>query len=54
MNVSHLIHYLSFDPKVPGMQNPFDGTKRILHDGSGVKGLVHGLFFFKNFGLVFN
>ncbi|KAF3782512.1 Endoplasmic reticulum-Golgi intermediate compartment protein 3 [Nymphaea thermarum] len=35
VNVSHVIHDLSFGPKYPGIQNPLDGTKRILVDTSG-------------------
>lgn len=35
MNVSHMIHDLSFGPKYPGIHNPLDGTVRILHDTSG-------------------
>ncbi|KAL4194717.1 hypothetical protein AMTRI_Chr05g69930 [Amborella trichopoda] len=35
VNVSHEIHDLSFGPKYPGIQNPLDGTKRILRDASG-------------------
>ncbi|CAA7408923.1 unnamed protein product [Spirodela intermedia] len=36
VNVSHIIHDLSFGPKYPGIHNPLDGTARILHDTSGV------------------
>ncbi|CAA6671798.1 unnamed protein product [Spirodela intermedia] len=36
VNVSHIIHDLSFGPKYPGIHNPLDGTTRILHDTSGV------------------
>ncbi|KAJ8770388.1 hypothetical protein K2173_015002 [Erythroxylum novogranatense] len=36
VNVSHIIHDLSFGPKYPGIHNPLDGTVRILHDGSGI------------------
>ncbi|PON36242.1 Endoplasmic reticulum vesicle transporter, C-terminal [Parasponia andersonii] len=36
VNVSHIIHDLSFGPKYPGIHNPLDGTERILHDTSGV------------------
>ncbi|KAF2288809.1 hypothetical protein GH714_014410 [Hevea brasiliensis] len=36
VNVSHIIHDLSFGPKYPGLHNPLDGTTRILHDTSGV------------------
>lgn len=36
VNVSHIIHDLSFGPKYPGIHNPLDGTQRILHDTSGV------------------
>ena len=35
MNVSHIIHDLSFGPKYPGLQNPLDGITRILPDASG-------------------
>ncbi|XP_022740372.1 endoplasmic reticulum-Golgi intermediate compartment protein 3-like isoform X2 [Durio zibethinus] len=35
VNVSHMIHDLSFGPKYPGLHNPLDGTVRILHDTSG-------------------
>lgn len=35
VNVSHIIHDLSFGPKYPGIHNPLDGTERILHDESG-------------------
>ncbi|XP_019162314.1 PREDICTED: endoplasmic reticulum-Golgi intermediate compartment protein 3 [Ipomoea nil] len=35
VNVSHIIHDLSFGPKYPGIHNPLDGTERILHAGSG-------------------
>lgn len=35
VNVSHIIHDLSFGPKYPGIHNPLDGTERILHDASG-------------------
>ncbi|XP_004502082.1 uncharacterized protein [Cicer arietinum] len=35
VNVSHVIHDLSFGPKFPGHHNPLDGTTRILHDASG-------------------
>ncbi|XP_050219276.1 uncharacterized protein LOC126669769 [Mercurialis annua] len=35
VNVSHLIHDLSFGPKYPGIHNPLDGTSRILRDASG-------------------
>lgn len=35
MNVSHIIHDLSFGPKYPGIHNPLDGTSRIVHKGSG-------------------
>nr|XP_011467640.1 PREDICTED: endoplasmic reticulum-Golgi intermediate compartment protein 3 isoform X1 [Fragaria vesca subsp. vesca] len=36
VNVSHMIHDLSFGPKYPGIHNPLDGTERILHDTSGI------------------
>ncbi|XWS30095.1 hypothetical protein CRYUN_Cryun24cG0088600 [Craigia yunnanensis] len=35
VNVSHMIHDLSFGPKYPGLHNPLDGTVRVLHDTSG-------------------
>ncbi|KAF8703528.1 hypothetical protein HU200_032339 [Digitaria exilis] len=35
VNVSHVIHDLSFGPKYPGIHNPLDETSRILHDTSG-------------------
>lgn len=35
VNVSHVIHDLSFGPKYPGIHNPLDGTMRILRDASG-------------------
>ncbi|XP_061344149.1 uncharacterized protein LOC133290102 [Gastrolobium bilobum] len=35
VNVSHIIHDLSFGPKYPGLHNPLDDTPRILHDTSG-------------------
>ncbi|CAN6454686.1 unnamed protein product [Victoria cruziana] len=35
VNISHMIHDLSFGPKYPGIHNPLDGTKRILVDTSG-------------------
>ncbi|XP_058071618.1 uncharacterized protein LOC131220789 [Magnolia sinica] len=35
VNVSHVIHDLSFGPKYPGIHNPLDDTVRILHDTSG-------------------
>ncbi|KAL4352660.1 hypothetical protein GQ457_06G034320 [Hibiscus cannabinus] len=35
VNVSHMIHDLSFGPKYPGLHNPLDGTVRILHETSG-------------------
>lgn len=35
MNVSHIIHELSFGPKYPGIHNPLDGTSRIVQKGSG-------------------
>ncbi|WOL19599.1 endoplasmic reticulum-Golgi intermediate compartment protein 3 isoform X1 [Canna indica] len=35
VNVSHVIHDLSFGPKYPGIHNPLDETTRILHDTSG-------------------
>ncbi|KAF3445142.1 hypothetical protein FNV43_RR14835 [Rhamnella rubrinervis] len=36
VNVSHVIHDLSFGPKYPGIHNPLDGTVRMLHDTSGI------------------
>lgn len=35
VNVSHMIHDLSFGPKYPGINNPLDGTVRILRGTSG-------------------
>ncbi|KAJ7960193.1 Endoplasmic reticulum-Golgi intermediate compartment protein 3 [Quillaja saponaria] len=35
VNVSHVVHDLSFGPKYPGIHNPLDGTARILHETSG-------------------
>ncbi|KAL9677503.1 hypothetical protein QQ045_005735 [Rhodiola kirilowii] len=35
VNVSHIIHDLSFGPKYPGIHNPLDGMERILHKASG-------------------
>ncbi|KAL2938866.1 Endoplasmic reticulum-Golgi intermediate compartment protein 3 [Bienertia sinuspersici] len=35
VNVSHMIHDLSFGPKYPGIHNPLDGTVRILRGTSG-------------------
>ncbi|XP_042520723.1 endoplasmic reticulum-Golgi intermediate compartment protein 3-like [Macadamia integrifolia] len=35
VNVSHVIHDLSFGPKYPGIHNPLDGTERILRGTSG-------------------
>ncbi|XP_051150130.1 uncharacterized protein LOC127264676 [Andrographis paniculata] len=35
VNVSHVIHDLSFGPKYPGQHNPLDDTVRILHEASG-------------------
>ncbi|KAJ4977332.1 hypothetical protein NE237_002438 [Protea cynaroides] len=35
VNVSHVIHDLSFGPKYPGIHNPLDGTVRILQGTSG-------------------
>lgn len=35
VNVSHIIHDLSFGPKYPGLHNPLDGTSRILRGTSG-------------------
>ncbi|KAJ8759752.1 hypothetical protein K2173_009853 [Erythroxylum novogranatense] len=36
VNVSHIIHDLSFGPTYPGIHNPLDGTVRILHQTSGI------------------
>lgn len=35
MNVSHIIHDLSFGPKYPGLHNPLDDTVRVLQGTSG-------------------
>lgn len=35
MNVSHIIHDLSFGPKYPGLHNPLDDTVRLLRGTSG-------------------
>lgn len=35
VNVSHVIHTLSFGPEYPGIHNPLDGTSRILREESG-------------------
>lgn len=35
VNVSHIIHDMSFGPKYPGLHNPLDGTVRILRGASG-------------------
>ncbi|KAK1393408.1 Endoplasmic reticulum vesicle transporter, C-terminal [Heracleum sosnowskyi] len=35
VNVSHVIHDLSFGPNYPGIHNPLDGTSRILRGASG-------------------
>ncbi|KAF3321642.1 endoplasmic reticulum-Golgi intermediate compartment protein 3 [Carex littledalei] len=35
VNVSHMIHDLSFGPKYPGIHNPLDDTSRILREASG-------------------
>ncbi|KAK6925618.1 Endoplasmic reticulum vesicle transporter, C-terminal, partial [Dillenia turbinata] len=35
VNVSHIIHDLSFGPKYPGLHNPLDGTVRMLKETSG-------------------
>lgn len=35
VNVSHMIHDLSFGPKYPGIHNPLDGTVRMLRGASG-------------------
>ncbi|KAK6937145.1 Endoplasmic reticulum vesicle transporter, C-terminal [Dillenia turbinata] len=35
VNVSHVIHDLSFGPKYPGLHNPLDGTVRMLKGTSG-------------------
>lgn len=36
VNVSHIIHDLSFGSKYPGLHNPLDGTNRIVREGSGI------------------
>ena len=36
VNTSHHIHHLSFGVPYPNRVNPLDGSKAILHDGSGV------------------
>ncbi|CAN1133594.1 Endoplasmic reticulum-Golgi intermediate compartment protein 3 [Linum perenne] len=36
VNVSHIVHDLSFGPKYPGIHNPLDGTSRILRERSGI------------------
>ncbi|GAB4850709.1 hypothetical protein Ancab_030009 [Ancistrocladus abbreviatus] len=36
VNISHMIHDLSFGPKYPGIHNPLDRTVRILHQTSGI------------------
>ncbi|XP_048327410.2 uncharacterized protein LOC107416787 isoform X2 [Ziziphus jujuba] len=36
VNVSHIIHDLSFGPKYPGIHNPLDGTERMLRGTSGI------------------
>ena len=35
LNVSHVIHSVSFGEPYPGMINPLDDTPKILHNGSG-------------------
>ncbi|GAB2285046.1 hypothetical protein Dimus_019502 [Dionaea muscipula] len=35
VNVSHMIHDLSFGPKYPGINNPLDGMARTLHQAIG-------------------
>lgn len=35
VNVSHIIHELSFGPRYPGVHNPLDGEERILHKNCG-------------------
>ena len=35
LNVSHVIHSISFGEPYPGMVNPLDRSNKILHDGSG-------------------
>ncbi|KAL2520587.1 Uncharacterized protein Fot_24510 [Forsythia ovata] len=35
VNVSHIIHNLSFGPEYPGIHNPLNGTMRILRGASG-------------------
>ena len=58
MNVSHMIHDLSFGPKYPGIHNPLDGTTRIVHETSGtfkyyIKVKIRILFCYVTSGLVF-
>ncbi|KAL2489077.1 Endoplasmic reticulum vesicle transporter protein [Forsythia ovata] len=35
VNMSHIIHNLSFRPEYPGIHNPLDGTMWILRGASG-------------------
>ena len=35
LNVSHVIHSISFGDPYPGMVNPLDDTPKVLNDGSG-------------------
>ncbi|XP_042501692.1 endoplasmic reticulum-Golgi intermediate compartment protein 3-like [Macadamia integrifolia] len=35
VNVSHVVHDLSFGPKYPGIHNPLDGTARVLRGATG-------------------
>ena len=35
LNVSHLVHSISFGEPYPGMRNPLDGQHKVLHNGSG-------------------
>lgn len=58
MNVSHIIHDLSFGPKYPGLHNPLDGTSRILHGTSGtfkyfMKVELLAIYFIPQFYLMF-
>ena len=35
LNVSHLVHSISFGEPYPGMRNPLDGQHKVLNNGSG-------------------
>eukprot|EP00966_Prymnesium_polylepis_P230898 5343560-Prymnesium_polylepis.2 len=35
LNVSHVIHSISFGEPYPGIVNPLEGQRKILSDGSG-------------------